>query len=105
MDKFQDAKVWKVQFTKNITKYGGAMNSVLEHHNKCDVMIVSHTKKNGRMWASINNKTFTDLIKKNRGVYEIICQYPHRVYFDIDGDKTINLQTVKEKIKELFGDI
>ena len=50
------------------------------------------------------------LIQKNSGLYEVITDYPHKVYFDIDKTLTDNMNCddyrykIMDKINELFPD-
>jgi hypothetical protein len=62
----------------------GAQAHVLRIRKPDTVIIKSDTKKYGSMWASATSAKVCDLIKKNCGLYEIIADFPHKLYFDID---------------------
>jgi hypothetical protein len=95
-------KVWKIPFFKNVTKEGGAMKDAISACNNNEVVIHSQTVKNGRMWGHTEPIILANLIEKNYGIYEVITNFPHKLYFDIDGDTSCNLQVVKEIINQFF---
>lgn len=43
--------------------------------------------------------------KYNFNICEILTNFPHRVYFDIDGSSDLQLDTVKNIITKYFGDV
>lgn len=93
----------KLTWIKNKTKDGGAMEYVINNANENEIVILSHTKKNGRMWASVNPDEMSYLTSKNRGIYEVIHKYPHKLYFDIDASPKANEfdEFIDEKINTI----
>tara|TARA_R110000868_G_scaffold60915_4_gene185502 strand:- start:266 stop:3157 length:2892 start_codon:yes stop_codon:yes gene_type:complete len=77
--------VWKTPFFKNISENGGAMAEAIKAHDSAkDIIIHSDTQKNGRVWGYTQPLKLLELIKSNKGIYEVITAYPHKLYFDID---------------------
>ena len=74
----------KVNWVKNKTKEGGAMDEVLKNKKVDDMAFNIISKKQGRMWGSCDNDTALKLIEKNIGINEILHKFPMKVYFDID---------------------
>ena len=106
MENFKVVKHLKINWLKNASEKGGAMqliiNSKPEHHN----VIWSKTKKFGNMWADVNNDDLLKLVEKDNSIYEVISKFPHKVYFDIDADnKDYDIyEKLVPKINELFPD-
>lgn len=94
-------KLWKVDFFKNDDETGGAMAEAIKNCSADNIVIHSQTKKNGRLWASIEPNKFLSLLEKNNGLYEVITQFPHKMYFDID-KKGTSTQEYLENIKTLI---
>jgi hypothetical protein len=78
-------KLWKVDFFKNDDDNGGAMAEAIKQCPENNIVIHSQTKKNGRLWGYLEPNKFLNMIEKNYGLYEVITQFPHKVYFDVDG--------------------
>ena len=76
-----------VNWLKNQTKEGGAMEEVLKTKKEDDIAFNIISKKFGRMWGSCDNTTALKLIEKNSGLNEILHNFPMKVYFDIDKTK------------------
>ena len=98
---------WNTQFYKNITNNGGAMASAIKNKKTHDINIHSQTEKYGRIWGFCTPERLLTLIEKNHGIYEIITNFPYKVYFDIDKQTnglipTDYLVSVKNIILELF---
>ena len=105
VDEFRKVVSWKTTFYGNIGKDGGAMSHVIKNRQPNQIIINSITKKFGRIWASITQLKMLEMIESDRGIYEVISSYPHKVYFDIDGDNTcISLDKIKEIITKYFPD-
>jgi len=98
--------IWKTHFFKNISENGGAMAEAISTHDKAkDIIIHSDTQKHGRIWGYTQPLKLLELIKANKGIYEVITAYPHKLYFDIDkkGDvKESFLNDIKETINKYF---
>lgn len=77
-------KVSGIEFYKNNDANGGAMSAAIAKCPSDQIVILSETKTYGKMWGAVSPETFLNLIKTNRGMYEVIHQFPHKVYFDID---------------------
>ena len=97
-------KIWKVDWTKNITKAGGAQAQVLTQMTEDQIPVCTITKKEGRGWAAVSPEDYQRLVLKNHGIYEIIRPDTKRkVYFDVDGKPgSCCLDKVKNKILEVF---
>jgi hypothetical protein len=96
----------KETWFKNDDDKGGAMNDAISIKKSNEICILSHTKKMGRLWTSIDPNKFINLLHKNYGLYEIITNFPHKMYFDIDkkGDNISPtfLQDIKQTILQYF---
>jgi hypothetical protein len=69
---------------KNASENGGAMKYVIDNKKEGNVILLSETKKLGKMWGQCSPDKALELIIKNHGIYEVIDSYPHKLYFDID---------------------
>jgi hypothetical protein len=90
---------------KNTSEEGGAIKEAIKHKKPNEIIIRSQTKKNGQWWASTTPEHFLKQLNKNNGLYEVITEYPHKMYFDIDhhGKPEENLYNiVVDKINEIF---
>jgi hypothetical protein len=102
------ATFWKTAFFRNDDKNGGAMMAAIQASKQNHVIIHSHTRKNGRLWGHCMPEHLLKLLEENRGIYEVIRTFPHKVYFDIDktNDGTMCdaefIQNVKQIIAETF---
>jgi hypothetical protein len=108
---FKKITSWKVEFLKNATENGGAMTECIKNCKENQIIIHSFTTKFGRMWGCVEPLQLLKLIEKNKGLYEVITKYPHKVYFDIDCNieehyQPINeneyLEDIKKVINEYF---
>jgi hypothetical protein len=100
-------KLWKLDFYKNDDANGGAMAEAIKHCPANNIVIHTQTKKNGRAWGYIEPTKFLALLEKNHGLYEVITQFPHKVFFDIDKKTDLNdgkayLENVKKTIETFF---
>ena len=95
---FKAVTVFKLNWLKNISDVGGAMQMVIDSCASENVVIHSQTKKNGRMWADVNELELLNIIKKDNGIYEVLNKYPQKVHFDIDRDHK-QTPTEAEKIE------
>lgn len=102
--------VWKTTFYRNTDEKGGAMVAAISGAKPEHIILHSHTRKNGRIWGSTTPDALLKLIENNKGIYEVIHNFPHKVYFDIDkkNDDTINheefIKDVRNIILEVFTD-
>ena len=90
----KEFKAWKITWQKNDDSQGGSQNEAIRKCKEDEVIIKSQTIKNGSIWANVKPEQFLGLITTNKGLYEVITKFPHKVYFDID-----------KKAKQLFWDI
>lgn len=74
----------KQAWFKNDDDKGGAMLQAISIKKQNEICILSHTKKTGRAWTSTEPNKLLKLLDKNYGLYEIITDFPHKMYFDID---------------------
>jgi len=97
--------IWKTTFYKNDDNKGGAMDLAIKECPPNNIVIHSQTKKEGRMWGFTEPIKFLKLLEKNCGLYEVITQFPHKMYFDIDKDglqDSTYLEHIKAIITEYF---
>ena len=104
---FKTIKFLKKNWLKNITNSGGAQNEVIKNKASTDLIIHCQHQDHGRMWCCMTEDELLENTKKNNGLYEVITEYPHKVYFDIDKDEKTDdayLNKITDKINELFPD-
>jgi hypothetical protein len=104
---FKTIKFLKLNWLKNITKSGGAQNEVIKNKAKTDLVVHCHNKDLGRLWCTMNENELLERTDKNHGLYEVITDFPHKVYFDIDKKEKTDetyLNKIIDKINELFPD-
>ena len=75
---------FKQSWFKNDDSNGGAMKQAIENRPADEIVIHSQTVKLGRLWTHLKPADFLGMLDKNHGLYEVIAQFPHKVYFDID---------------------
>lgn len=100
--------LWKTSFFRNDDDKGGAMNAAIQAAKHNQTIIHSHTRKNGRLWGYCMPEQLLKLLEENRGIYEVISAFPHKVYFDIDKtndgvNDAVFIQTIKQIITETFA--
>ncbi len=98
-------KVWKINWFKNNDANGGSMKEAIKNALDGQIIVHSQTQKNGRLWTSILPDKFITLTLENKGLYEVITKFPHKVYFDIDKQGQVDslyLQGVKKIIERYF---
>ena len=100
----KEVQAWKTTFYKNASSEGGAMKHAIKNLPEDNIVIHSQTVKNGRMWGYTTPTKLLTLIEKNKGLYEVITKFPHKLYFDIDGDGNNNegLPVIKSIIEDFF---
>ena len=84
MDRFTQKSYLKHVFFKNKTDLGGAMHFVISSLKQSEIAMHTHTLKNGKSWAITTPNALLKFTEVNRGAFEIISSFPHKVYFDID---------------------
>ena len=86
----KQTKAWGLVWTKNASALGGALAHVIRHKPNAgsnrQVVVHSHHQRTGRMWTSCSEHKLKQLVEKgkNKGLFEVITSYPHKVYFDVD---------------------
>ena len=105
MDNFKTITHLKINWLKNASADCGAMKLVIDSKSTNNV-VWSKTKKYGNMWADVSDNELIKLTTKDNSIYEVICSFPHKIYFDIDGDnKDYDIyEKIVPKIDELFPD-
>lgn len=105
-DKFKLIHSWGINWIKNATEDGGAMTEAINRRKNSEIIIHSQTQKNGRLWSSCPSDKICQLIKKNCGLYEVITDFPHKLYFDIDCKTPLIgepiLQKTMDQIKSIW---
>ena len=76
---FQKRTWWK-----NDDANGGAMKQAINECPAENRVVKSWTTKHGQMWSHMSPEALVKQIEKNHGIYEVITQFPHKLYFDID---------------------
>ena len=106
MSNFKTITHLKINWLKNASENGGAMQLIINSKPENNNVIWSKTNKMGNMWADVNNDELLKLVEKDHSIYEVIHKFPHKVYFDIDADnKDYDIyEKLIPKIKELFID-
>ena len=102
----KEFKAWKITWHKNDNEQGGSQDASIKICKEDEIVVKSQTVKNGSLWASIKPNQFLELIQTNKGLYEVITKFPHKVYFDIDkkGEYTDDeFQNYKESVKEIIS--
>jgi hypothetical protein len=77
---------WKCKFYKNLSKDGGSMDqAILDSFEQENLIVLhSHTKQLGRCWGVTTQDNFAKILLNNYGLYEVLCNYPKKMYFDVD---------------------
>ena len=87
---------------KNVSSEGGAMKSAIDTCDAGNIIVHSQHRENGRLWGAMPPLNLLNLLNKNYGLYEVITAFPHKVYFDIDGDAECVLNDIKAIILQYF---
>ena len=95
---FKNVSYKKLNWIKNASQDGGAMNEAIKTMKDDDVCIHIQNRKNGRMWAASGPNHLLTMLNKNIGLYEVITKFPHKVYFDVDCEDETPLETSKSII-------
>ena len=96
----------EIDWLKNQTKEDSAQAKLLADVPEDKRFVISHTQKNGRLYAIVSfDEMKKKLCKKNRGIFEIITtDHKRKVYFDIDSYDYDPLIEVKQIILDKFED-
>ena len=107
MKLFKTVKYLNFEWLKNITDKGGALHETIKKCKPNHVVVHSHTQGKGRLWCQMTEQQLLDNINDNNGLYEVITQFPYKVYFDIDKEQQPDpeyLNKIINKIDEQFED-
>ena len=92
---------------KNNDALGGAMKVAISKASATDIVLLSISTNRGKVSFPIKPSKAVDLVmKKDNGLYEYITKFPHKVYFDCDGDGKDSglLEKVKAIVTKYFPD-
>ena len=81
---FKLIKYKKLEWVKNASEECGAQTKVIEESHSENMVVKSWTKKHGQMWVSCKPEKCMQLLESNIGLYEVLCKFPQKVYFDIE---------------------
>jgi hypothetical protein len=87
---FKSENFLNINWLRNATKDGGAQDEVIKNKTDINNIILNRVYKKYaktaevRMWASCEPLQLLPMIENNNNLYEVIHQFPHKVYFDID---------------------
>ena len=90
-------KSWGVNWVKSTSKDDKPQEQAFNNReNNDDLIVKSHSKKYGHIFANMGSDVLLGLINKNRGLYEIIeVDRRKKVYFDVDNyDDIKNLDEI-----------
>ena len=97
----EEVKANGCTFYKNKSEAGGAQAHAIKSAPRQSAIIGTITQKMGRMWGYTTPANLLKQLEKNKGIYEIITEFPHKVYFDIDEEaKVDNFQEYIDKAKQ-----
>lgn len=96
---FQKIQFLKISWLKN----KGAMAHLIENKKKENLIIWHVSKKWGKMWAEVSKDELLRLSEKDNCIYEVLCDFPHKLSFDIDADNKD--YDVLEKIVPYLNDL
>ena len=110
---FKSENFLNINWLRNATKDGGAQDEVIKNKTDINNIILNRVYKKYaktaevRMWASCEPLQLLPMIENNNNLYEVIHQFPHKVYFDIDeeipaGGIATPLQNHIDQIDKLF---
>jgi hypothetical protein len=81
---FRNVIYKKINFVKNNSNEGGALHQVISELKPSEKVIHINNKNEGRLWGKCPEDKLLELVKKNIGLYEVIADFPVKLYFDID---------------------
>jgi hypothetical protein len=99
----KQVEVWGCRFWR-LDGPSGAMAEAIKTRVDGEIVVHSQTKKSGKMWGLTTEDGLTKLIKTNKGLYEVISSFPHKVYFDYDGkvNETHDIEDIYTAINKYF---
>ena len=107
--KITQKQMYQLTWYKNASLDGGAMAEAIANCGENEVVVHSQHQRSGRMWASCTEDKLLKMLtsgKCSKGNYEVITDYPHKLYFDVDCDKVDHdlAQKCKKQIRTVFPD-
>ena len=94
-------KKYKINFYKN-GKSGTGAQALAIQNRKEDEIVVKSWLVNGQLWGCTTPDQFLTLLADNKGLYEMLTQYPYKVFFDIDNkNDNVNFEAFTSHIKEI----
>lgn len=92
-------QIYGVNFWKNGSSATGAQALAIRDKQEGEILAKSWMK-NGQLWGCVTPAHFLKLLETNKGLYEMLTQYPYKVFFDIDNKDTgVNFAEFTQKIK------
>ena len=77
-------KLFGLYWLQNKRGMSGAQAVVISQKKQNQIILKSWTKRYGALWTCCSPKQGRELLNSNKGIYEILTNYPQKVYFDID---------------------
>lgn len=94
-----------VKYLKHIwLKNAGAQDEILRTKLDTDIVVHSNGHK-GRLWTSMDPVSFLELLTSDKCLYEVLSDFPQKVYFDIDlpeAEPEFFLDTIRDIIAQFF---
>lgn len=97
----KQCKSLKCNGFRNDDDKGGAMKKCIEKCPSDQIVFHINNPKNGRVWCYTTPDNLLQLLTKNNYIYEVLSQYPLKVFFDYDFRGTSEAP-VLPKIKEII---
>jgi hypothetical protein len=102
----KQCKTLKCVAFKNDDEKGGAMKKCIEKCPPNNIVFHINHPKNGRSWCYTTPDNLLHLLTKNNYIYEVLTQYPLKVYFDYDlsgvEPQAVTLDQIKQIIEKYF---
>ena len=89
VDPYQEKK-YDILFWRNGTAGTGSQALAIKD-KKDDEICIKSWMNNGQLWGCVKPEKLLKMLSNNKGLYEILTNYPYKVFFDIDkkGDDVI----------------
>ena len=101
-------KYLKFEWLKPVGTNSKVQDVALANRLPGQIVVNSFGQRHGRMWTSMYPEQLLELLYKNYNLYEVISDYPHKMYFDIDLSDTevpyMFLDTIQSIITQFFPD-
>lgn len=100
---FKSQTYKKIEWLKNKSKDGGAMNEVIAKSKPEEMIVHIESKKLGRLWTAIEPDNIFKLLEKNINLYEVLATYPQKIHFDVDINENLQSNDL-DLIKKIIYD-